>query len=309
MPFNFSLDDLLDFDEEDDGFPSQGALGAVMREQGAPMKTSASGFGYANQQVSITNLGGLMMGVPLYKDASVATNQEEFILSNLLGSSLTSAENEDSQVGYGFDEYVPSDIKKEAASIDLSAPTGGTDDTGGGTGGGGDSGPPIAGIEFPPNLGQPNAKGLYTMPEPQPPGTYVFSVPGSADHDGARELVGVIYTVAKRWHQTYPDSSVRVGDLNAATGHVSHKKGVDVDITVSDGSAANTSSHTREKSINLGKWFIDTGIIKLILFNDTEVQNAVNAYAQEQGKPGIMKYWSGHNDHFHVRILDDYIIQ
>ncbi len=174
----------------------------------------------------------------------------------------------------------------------------------GGTSAGAASGPTVEGITYPPNLaGAINGTGYYTMPESDPAGLYVFS---GNDRCGSKELVGTIYTVAQQWAKTYPGSTLRIGDLNAGSGHVSHKKGVDVDITVTDRSAANVSGD-RNKSIQLGKWFIDTGIIKMILHNDTAVQTAVNEYAKSVGKPGVMKYWAGHDTHFHVRISDEYV--
>lgn len=124
MAFNFTLDDLVDFSDDGSDLPSSGALQAVLREQGTPFKTSASGFGYANQQVSITNMSSLMLGVPMYKDSSVSVSQQEFALSNLLGSSLDSSVNEDAKVGYGFDELVPSNIRKEADAYNGSSGSG-----------------------------------------------------------------------------------------------------------------------------------------------------------------------------------------
>lgn len=136
MPFEFNLDDILDFDETDDsGLPGKAATDAVVRnyKQSSPtnLRTTASDYGYANQQISITNIGSLMMGVPLYKDPETSTSQQEFLISSLLGSSLTSGE-EDS-LGAGFDELVPSDIKEKTAN-DRSKNGGGssggsTDDT------------------------------------------------------------------------------------------------------------------------------------------------------------------------------------
>lgn len=174
---------------------------------------------------------------------------------------------------------------------------------GGTVGAGGTDTGPIAGLIYPPNLAGPiSGTNYYRMPESQPPGLYVFS---GNDRCGSKEITAVLYTVAKKWKETYPNSTLRIGDINAASGHLSHKNGVDVDVTVSDRSAANTGG-SRDKSIQLGKWFIDTGIIKMIFYNDTTVQQAVNDYAKSVGKSGYMRSWPGHENHFHVRILDQY---
>jgi hypothetical protein len=41
-----------------------------------------------------------------------------------------------------------------------------------------------------------------------------------------------------------------------------------------------------------------------IFFNDAGVREKVNAYARENKDPGVMQYWPGHEDHFHVRVTD-----
>src|SRR3972149_9672596 len=130
-------------------------------------------------------------------------------------------------------------------------------------------------------------------------GKYAFS-PNTPDNErcGSKKLIGFIYSVAKQWYAKYPNSKIRVGDLNAAAGHVSHMNGVDVDITVVDQSAANTSGDA-EKSKELGRMFADTGVIKLVFYNDTSVQNDFNAYARSKGLSSKMQYSSGHADHFH----------
>ena len=169
------------------------------------------------------------------------------------------------------------------------------------------TGPTIAGLTYPPNLGSALIGNYYVMPEAQPAGIYIFSGGTPANSRcGSKELIGTIYTVAQQWAKTYPGSSLIVGDLNAPSGHKSHKKGVDVDITVTDRSAANVGGD-RQKSIQLGKWFMDTGIIKYIFYNDTAVQQEVNAYARANNKPGVMQYEDGHATHFHVRIADQFV--
>ncbi len=172
-----------------------------------------------------------------------------------------------------------------------------------GAGAGGDSG--IAGVKTPPNLGPAQSNGYYQMPEPATPGLYTFNggTPPS-QRCGSKELVSVIYTVAEAWKQKYPESPIMVGDLNAS-GHASHKKGVDVDIYTSDRSAADTGGDA-ERSKVLGRMFADTGVIKMIFYNDVSVQSDFNSYVASKGLPGIMKSWPNHNNHFHVRIDDKY---
>ena len=68
----------------------------------------------------------------------------------------------------------------------------------------------------------------------------------------------------------------------------------------------NSPGYNEAKTIELAKLFIDTGIIKNIFFNDGDVAAATNAYAIASGNPGVMSYWDGHEDHFHVRIADEF---
>jgi hypothetical protein len=168
------------------------------------------------------------------------------------------------------------------------------------------SGGSIAGLESPPNLGPAVANNYYAMPDAAN-GEYVFggNTPPS-DRCGNKALVDVIYTVAKAWRAKYPDRGrVRVGDLNAAAGHVSHMTGVDVDITTEDQQAANVNGD-QQKSKDLAQLFADTGIIEKILYNDSAVQNDFNSYTASKGVPGKMQYYDGHANHFHVRILPEY---
>ena len=52
--------------------------------------------------------------------------------------------------------------------------------------------------------------------------------------------------------------------------------------------------------------FADTKVIKNIFYNDTSVQQDFNAYVASKGYPGKMSSESGHDNHFHVRLLDDF---
>lgn len=164
-------------------------------------------------------------------------------------------------------------------------------------------------LEYPPNLDRtPNSEGYLTMPE-SPEGIYEFSQ-GAPDRSrcGSEALTGVIYTVAKRWRQKYPNSKIIVGDLNEEIGHKSHMNGIDVDITV-EGTpdAANTASDPTSKySTELGLMFADTGIIQVIFYNDVRAQTAFNQYVAQYNLAGRMGPYPGHANHFHVRIDSKY---
>ena len=215
----------------------------------------------------------------------------------------------------------------------LTYPTGGTGHSGGTAADGGadvalltdarecvpdtsaDAGITIDGITYPPNLTGPLAHGYWRMPTTAAPdGTYVWS-PGAplAERCGSKTLVGVIYTAAVAYKAAYPDSAVRVGDLNAAPTHKTHNVGIDVDITTANRDAARMRSigggaDTVQRSIALAKMFLATGQIRWIYYNDPAVQTAVNTYAAGNGLAGRMKTVSGHQDHFHVRLNLDHTL-
>lgn len=167
---------------------------------------------------------------------------------------------------------------------------------------------PITGLTSHPSLGGPTQNGYYLLPD-APNGEYQWNggTPPESRY-GSKALVDMIYTVAVRWYQKYPQNKLIIGDLNARAGHASHKKGIDVDITTVGGVAANTSGDP-EKSKELGHMFADTGIIDKIFYNDGDVEKDFNDYVARNNLKGHMEYWDNHENHFHVRILSDYILQ
>lgn len=171
----------------------------------------------------------------------------------------------------------------------------------------------IGQVSSPPNLGAQNSAGYYLMPN-SPTGDYVFAEGTcTAQRYGQKALVDVLYTVAQNWKAKYPDSRLRIGDLNAS-GHASHKWGYDVDVTTFNVKAQSKDaaawmdhpeygSRGRVQSMELGKMFVNTKLVDMIFFNDEEVNAVVTAHARQNNLPlTFMKYWSGHRDHFHVRL-------
>jgi len=173
------------------------------------------------------------------------------------------------------------------------------------------------------NIGTPLAYGYYRMPS-APNGEYDFYNPNvspfntqptpdtdgtmASERCGGPELLKMTYKVAVQWQTKYggDGSRINVGDMNAS-GHISHRNGVDVDIRTSNNSAANVPNaarytYLRDRSIQLAKWLIDDGA-KLILYNDTAIYSAVNTYGRSKGlNYDVMQYYDYHNEHMHVRI-------
>lgn len=163
---------------------------------------------------------------------------------------------------------------------------------------------PSAGLATPPNLGAPNAMGYYRLP-PSTNGAYrIYS--GECRQYGSLELIQVIYTVAQRWKELYPDGYLWIGDLNGGYPHRTHKWGVAVDLDATtngrDWAGDFTKGNYNEPAtIVLGKLFIDTDKTLNIWYNDEDVNAAVRAYAKETGLSlRSMKWVKGHDNHFHL---------
>ena len=181
--------------------------------------------------------------------------------------------------------------------------------------------PPPAAKSFKPQ--GPLAGGYYRMPN-APNGEYSFYNPNIAPYNtqptpakngvgydekcGRLELVNLTYKISQEWQAKYgkDGSRINVGDLNAP-GHISHKNGVDVDIRTSNLSAANAPNarkytYLRDRSVWLAQRLIDNGA-RLILYNDSAIYGAVNAYGRSKGLTyDVMQYSASHEEHFHVRI-------
>jgi hypothetical protein len=146
----------------------------------------------------------------------------------------------------------------------------------------------------------------YQMPAAEN-GEYTFD-PGAveAQRYGQKELVCVLYTVAKNYKEKYgTKSTVKVGDLNAS-GHASHKWGVAADLNAKGALAAADSTdgaYNKEATIELGKMLVATGKIKNIWWcpSDDSAQK-IKEYADSQNKPITIQCIAGHENHFHVDI-------
>lgn len=125
---------------------------------------------------------------------------------------------------------------------------------------------------------------------------------------GKPALVNMFQSVAIKFHEKYPETKLVVGDLNAIAGHASHKNGVDIDVYAQNRMAAdmrgkNRNAKSVERTITLGKLFMDTRKVDVIFYNDAAVIRQVNAYAKKNKLPGRMESSNPtHEFHFHVRM-------
>ena len=152
---------------------------------------------------------------------------------------------------------------------------------------------------------------------------------------GTSHSVKAIKAALSRYKQSKAGKGgpqVHVGDISARgggplTGHMSHQKGVDVDIgLVLKGSDANETRFRTGNNGNLDvartwaliKAFVDNADVRAV-FLDYNLQKLLYEHARKQkvsestldalfqyprGKGrgfGIIRHWKGHRDHFHVR--------
>lgn len=182
---------------------------------------------------------------------------------------------------------------------------------------------PIEGVELPPNLTKciSVSGGEYCQLPPALNNEYIKILhhKGAPWQDwGSKEMIGVLYTVARNWQAKYCTSSqitskscpahLVIGDI-ASYYHKTHDYGTAVDVTATtDGNdcAANHVGGNRcryyppynsQATIELGRLFVKTGWVRQILYWDTKT-NVIS----ELRKITNVGTLSDHPDHFHVDI-------
>lgn len=136
----------------------------------------------------------------------------------------------------------------------------------------------------------------------------------------SKELINVIYTVAKRWKQKYPQGNLYIGDLNGGYPHKSHAWGRAVDLEATTNGSDRVADYSgkwgpynHDATIELGKMFADTDQVQNIWFNDQSVNYSVLEYANDPGAQGhskgmVMIPQDGHDNHFHLDVkLDPFL--
>ncbi len=176
-------------------------------------------------------------------------------------------------------------------------------------------------LVYPPNLGAPRkVEGsdvlYYQMPEN--PHLYSFlskehaSEFGVGKDDtceaqrwGTKELIGFNYTIASAWHELHPESPLILADFNASIRHASHHVGEDSDLEDKLGLATNMDSphYKLEYAKQLSEIILKTGVSKITFFNDLDLIEYHNAYAEQHGFSGWMEEAEDHRRHRHERVV------
>ncbi len=145
---------------------------------------------------------------------------------------------------------------------------------------------------------------------------------------GTKLAVDEIRRVMAAFDRTFPRSPIIVGDLSKRGGgvldnHNSHVNGRDVDINLPLNPVADITDK-RPRTVNVAQtWFLlrtlAEGCLVEYVFLDKEVQKQLHAHALGEGVSraelelilqyprgekkavGIVRHWTNHEDHFHVR--------
>lgn len=166
---------------------------------------------------------------------------------------------------------------------------------------------------------QPKEKrGYFMLPQaPEQAGYYVYGtlnyVPGTGHlaQYAHPNLLTLIFQIEREW-QAICDRKFGIGNISIDgggeyDGHKSHQKGIEMDCRPvrkdqMTGQAARCSYHDKtvydgEATTNLIRLFVTHPWVKIVLFNDPDVQKMLGAR---------VKSLRGHNDHFHVELFKGY---
>lgn len=158
-------------------------------------------------------------------------------------------------------------------------------------------------------------KGWFMLPQaPEQAGYYVYGNVGGVPGTGHlaqyvhAHMMSMIFWVEREW-QAVDDRKFGIGNMSLADGrryeHKTHMKGIDMDLRPVRkdrmvGQAARCSYrdsavYDQAATIKLVGIFLQHPMVKLIYFNDPEVQKACGAHVRS---------WPHHDDHLHVEIWE-----
>ncbi len=136
----------------------------------------------------------------------------------------------------------------------------------------------------------------YVLMPPATDGSYHVSVgPNDDRHWGRPETVHLLVQVAREWHKRHGSKAVlEIGDISRRDGsefppHVTHRDGLNIDVTTSPANICHKDHEDQELSLELARLFFHYGATE-ILYNGKYVQRM---------QPGVTE-WPKHDDHFHV---------
>lgn len=157
-----------------------------------------------------------------------------------------------------------------------------------------------------------DSRGHFMLPQaPEDAGYYVYGNVGYVPNTGHlaqyahADLLSVIFYIEREW-QAICDRKFGIGNISIDggtpfDGHYTHQRGIEMDcrpvrkdkLTGPHASVSYRDAvYDRAATIQLLRLFAQHPEVKLIYFNDAEVQKAI----------GRVTSCVGHNDHFHVEL-------
>jgi penicillin-insensitive murein endopeptidase len=159
-----------------------------------------------------------------------------------------------------------------------------------------------------------DSRGYFRLPQaPEDAGYYVYGtlhyVPGTGAHAqyAHPNLLSLIFEIEREW-QTICDRKSGIGNISIDGGkaydkHKSHQKGIEMDcrpVRKDKMTGQEARCSYKDKAIydvqattELIRLFVQHPNVKLVFFNDADVQKALGAR---------VKSCLGHNDHFHAEL-------
>ena len=163
-----------------------------------------------------------------------------------------------------------------------------------------------------------DSRGYYMLPQaPADAGYYVYGnvgkVPGTAHlaQYAQPNLLSLIFQIERAW-QAIDGRRFGIGNISINGGkpydkHKTHQLGIEMDcrpvrkdgMTGQDARCSHRDKvvYDRQATIKLIRLFIQHPWVRLVYFNDGEVQKALGAHVSS---------CVGHDDHFHVALLGAY---
>lgn len=154
-------------------------------------------------------------------------------------------------------------------------------------------------------VGQANTVGFYALPS----SPYYINQNGPERQWGRKELIIIIGMVAKGFSEKYPGKKLIIGDISDENGDIlptrsnktahrqwTHKCGLDADIMIApDNNLITVGSATYNQSMasDLADMFLSAGIKRIL-------------YEFPGGTDSRFTYISGHKDHLHIRLTNDW---
>jgi hypothetical protein len=165
-------------------------------------------------------------------------------------------------------------------------------------------------------------------PSPKAPNGTPYYVSATWTKWGSKEMIQMLFTVAQKWKNIYPQGFLVINDIAAPLCdrgcHLSHYGGTAVDIIATNGTdrvADNQGDSRRWRdapgsmpkrynptaTVQFGKLFHETGLVNYIIYYDTTANSAISSLKKLGLTMLSTSQYSDHRNHFHVHLKRPYV--